>query len=419
MLLSIIIPIYNAQKYLKECLNSLLAIKLKDVEFICVNDGSTDNSMTIVSSFQAKDPRFVILNKENSGYGDTMNAGCSVAKGDYLGILESDDMFVEGAIEKLVAAALSCDADVVKGNYYLYRGDTGEKTLFENLNMLPYNTCVSASEYWQLFLTAPAIWSGVYKRRFIEDNKVLFLNTPGAAYQDTSFAFKGWVSAKKVFLIPDPIVCYRQDNASSSSNSSKKVFDIFKETEEMNRYLEENGLKQFSAICMATKFRSYKWNMDRLRKEDKIRFLVRLYEDARKDCLSGCFKKEYWRDYDWMIMNNVLFNLSGYCDAIREGREPRFRNEVLYDSLKNTPLYIISASREGEVMLAELWNYGMDICGYINHELIGGMVSISAPVVELKDIDPESMVLISTLEPQTEQLVNILVENNIQNYAVI
>ena len=70
-------------------------------------------------------------------------------------------------------------------------------------------------------------------------------------------------------------------------------------------------------------------------------------------------------------------------------------------------------------MLAELWNYGMDICGYLNHELIGGMVSISAPMVEIESIDPGSMVLISALEPQAKQLEDILVRRNITNYVII
>lgn len=418
MLLSIIVPFYNAEKYLKECLESLARIKLEDIEFICVDDGSKDESKAIAESFKEKDSRFVVLHKENTGYGDTMNYGLKKARGDYVGFLESDDQFVDGSVEKLLSAAFDNDADLVKGNYYIYK-ENEEPVLFENFKEFPYEVCINSSEYWKLFLTGPAIWSAIYNRKFLLEKKISFLPTPGASYQDTSFAFKIWASAKNVFLIQDPIVFYREDNFDSSSNTTKKVFDIFKETKEMDRYLMENNLEDFSAVCMVAKMHSYKWNMDRLNQDDKIRFITRMHEDAKGDCISGLFQRKYWNDYDWMIMNNVLFNLSGYCDAIREGREPRFRNEVIYDSLKNTPLYIISSSREGEVMLAELWNYGMDICGYINHELIGGMVSISAPVVELKDIDPESMVLISTLEPQAEQLVNILIENNIPNYAVI
>ena len=348
-----------------------------------------------------------------------MNVGMSIAKGDYIGILESDDQYVKGAIEDLLSIAFSTQADVVKGNYYLYQGSYDEAVYFENLKNLPYDQCISSSEYEQLFLTGPAIWSGIYKRQFLEDNKIAFLNTPGASYQDTSFTFKVWAKAEKVVLTHSPVIYYRLDNSDSSSNSSGKVFEIFKETEEMDRFLADNDLLKFSAVCMAAKFRALKWNLDRLNQHDKIRFITRLHENARADCVSGYFQKKYWRDYDWMIMNNVLFNLTGYCKAIKEGREPRFMNESLYESLRDIPLYIISSSREGEVMLAEIWNYGMDICGYINHELINEMVSISAPVVALEAVDCQSMVLISALEPKLEELIQILKDHNIANYVVL
>lgn len=88
---SIVVPVYNVEKYLRECLDSLLAQKLKDIEIIVVNDGSTDSSADIAAEYAARDSRVRLISKENEGYGKTMNRGFSEARGEYVGIVESDD----------------------------------------------------------------------------------------------------------------------------------------------------------------------------------------------------------------------------------------------------------------------------------------------------------------------------------------
>ena len=92
--LSVIIPVYNVEQYLGECLESVIKQTLKDIEIICVNDGSTDNSLEIIKKFARKDERIKIIDKPNSGYGDSMNKGLETETGEYIGIVESDD-FIE------------------------------------------------------------------------------------------------------------------------------------------------------------------------------------------------------------------------------------------------------------------------------------------------------------------------------------
>lgn len=88
---SIVVPIYNVEKYLRQCLDSIVNQTLKNIEIICVNDGSTDNSLKIIQEFADKDSRIKIINKENTGYGNSMNIGFDAAIGEYIGIVESDD----------------------------------------------------------------------------------------------------------------------------------------------------------------------------------------------------------------------------------------------------------------------------------------------------------------------------------------
>ena len=120
---SVLVPIYNVEKYLDECLASLAKQTLKDIEIICINDGSTDNSPKILQKYAKKYPNFVVINKQNSGYGDSMNKGLEKATGEYIGIVESDDFIESDAFEKLYKLAHETKADIVKANYFYHSKD--------------------------------------------------------------------------------------------------------------------------------------------------------------------------------------------------------------------------------------------------------------------------------------------------------
>lgn len=124
---SLLVPICNVERYLRECLDSAVAQTLKDIEIICINDGSTDSSPDIIREYVERDPRVKMIDKANSGYGDSMNRGLEMARGEYVGILESDDFMFEDSLQKLVAKADAEHADVVKGDFYLYWSTPSER----------------------------------------------------------------------------------------------------------------------------------------------------------------------------------------------------------------------------------------------------------------------------------------------------
>ena len=102
---SIVVPVCNVERYLKECLDSVIKQTLKNIEIICVNDGSTDNSLKILREYEKKDRRIKVITKKNSGYGNTMNVGMDAANGKYIGIVESDDYVDEKMFERLYETA--------------------------------------------------------------------------------------------------------------------------------------------------------------------------------------------------------------------------------------------------------------------------------------------------------------------------
>lgn len=118
--ISLLIPIYNVEKYLRECLDSVLAQSFTDFEAICINDGSTDSSRAIVQEYLDADSRFRVIDKANSGYGASMNQGLDAATGEYVAMLESDDAFTPDALEVLHDLATTHNAQAVKADFWFY-----------------------------------------------------------------------------------------------------------------------------------------------------------------------------------------------------------------------------------------------------------------------------------------------------------
>ena len=193
---SVLVPIYNVERYLRTCLESLRMQTFKDFEVICINDGSTDNSRAIIQEFLDVDPRFRVIDKDNSGYGASMNRGLREARGRYVAILESDDFFELDALARLHEASVAAKADVVKANFWLYWSCPEERReLFRAVDAREAAGIFAPLDDVALFFRKPSIWSALYGRSFLERNGIWFLETPGASYQDAGFNFKVWACA--------------------------------------------------------------------------------------------------------------------------------------------------------------------------------------------------------------------------------
>lgn len=303
--ISVLIPIYNVEKYLRECLDSLLSQTFGNFEAICLNDGSTDSSSAIAHEYAADDERFRVVDKQNSGYGATMNVGLDEARGTYIAVLESDDFFYPNALEILHTAAESFDAQAAKGNFTFYWTQGQRDELHRMVEPDMCGHVVDTREDMRIFFQKASIWSGLYRRDFLLENKIRFLETPGASYQDSSFAFKIWAAAKRAVFMEDPVVHYRQDNESSSVNSKGKVFCVCEEYAEINRWLNarDDGACARSLRHMAhvSQYNAYLWNLDRLAPEFKLEFLRRMGDEFRSYEASGLLD---WNDWSaWRALN--------------------------------------------------------------------------------------------------------------------
>ena len=286
---SVLVPIYNVEQFLPECLDSLVNQTLKEIEIICINDGSKDGSLSIIKKYAKNDKRILIIDKKNSGYGDSMNQGLKKATGEYIGIVESDDFIDLDAFEKLYRIAKHENVEVVKSNFYEYFGDTKtDKTVSNLFPVSEVGRVIDPREEHQIFYQPPCIWAAIYKREFLEDNEIKFLPTPGASYQDTGFNFKVWAMARRVYYVKRAFLHYRQDNSNSSVKDAGKVYCVKEEYDEIERYLGERGLMdELGPLVFTCRFGGYIWNMHRLKFNPAMDFTKTVKDDYKRAKKSG------------------------------------------------------------------------------------------------------------------------------------
>lgn len=285
--LSIVVPVYNVERYLRQCLDSLINQTLDDIEIILVNDGSTDGSTAMLEQYAERDKRIILINKPNSGYGHTMNTGFDRATGDYIGILESDDFADVEMFETLYKTATQHDLDIARCHYFHHHSlnNTNERC---DCSWVPANTVFSPLEDPAPFYQAPAIWASIYRKEMIRENDIRFLETPGASYQDTSFAFKVYACCKRFMMIDDCLLYYRIDNDSSSVKNVGKFMFVVDEYHEIERFLDERQLNdRLAEIKNESKVGCYLWNFERLPYPINYRFAKIISRELRQACRLG------------------------------------------------------------------------------------------------------------------------------------
>lgn len=271
---SVLVPCYNVEKFIGECLDSLCKQTLSDIHIVCIDDGSTDNTLSIIRSFAEKDNRIEVITKSNSGYGDSMNIGLSHCRGEYIGIVESDDFVDASMYEELYSVAKKDNLDIARSGYYVYKN--GKDVLERRSQQIPKNCILKPLEVTPIFFRTPAIWSAIYRKSWLKENNIQFLPTPGASFQDRSFSFKTNYCCDRFEMIDKCFLHYRQ-HGGNSVLSTGKVYCICDEWNEIVRFVGEKhkNLSELSHILIPVCIKNFRWNYRRIQKQDKLEFLKR------------------------------------------------------------------------------------------------------------------------------------------------
>lgn len=227
-LISVIVPVYNVEKYLGQCLDSIINQTLKDIEIICVDDGSTDGSLDILNSYKEKDDRIIILKQKNLYAGVARNNGLKVAKGKYLSFLDSDDFFDANMLEDMYNQAEKDKSDVVVCNFCEYNTNTKETRFRVKIK----NRFIAKSPFSpkdiinDIFIFGGLnAWSKLFRRQLFIDNDLHF--EPCACCNDFTCVCTAMAACKKISILEKPYVHYRINQSSNITAKRNKSVDSF------------------------------------------------------------------------------------------------------------------------------------------------------------------------------------------------
>lgn len=236
---SVIVPVYNVEKFLPECLDSLINQTLKDIEIICVNDGSKDNSLTILQKYAQKDSRIKIIDQQNQGLSAARNSGMKTASGEFIGFVDSDDWVDLNYYEKLYNAAKKFDSDIAVGDF-IREGKVlkSKKLKFKSEAVYRKN----ADKFEQI--ASPKynyIWNKIYKRTMLENLQIGF--PVGKVYEDMYWTPIVIAKCSNLVTVPDIYYHYRKNAGSIVTQKSAKVMkDCVYAEQEMLKFFEDNNI---------------------------------------------------------------------------------------------------------------------------------------------------------------------------------
>lgn len=219
-LVSIVIPVYNVEKYLPVCLDSLLAQTLQQIEIICVNDHSPDNSIHILRGYAQKDARIKVIDlPENRRQGGARNAGIRAASADWIGFVDSDDWVAPGIYKSLYHAAIKSKADVATCNHFCYYGEGDiRETAY---NRLPSQSR-SRERDCRIINHGLRLWASIFKKTSFFENRLFFPEK--MTYEDNAIGIPLFLCAEKIIQVPEALYYYRCNNFSTTRSVDNYAF---------------------------------------------------------------------------------------------------------------------------------------------------------------------------------------------------
>ncbi len=237
--ISFIIPSLNSVKYYEKCIESILSLDMSNIEVIPVDAGSTDGTKELIERYATKDERIKPNFVSEKSYGYQCNRGIDIASGEFIAIVESDDYIDSQMYEKMYLTAKECGADWIKSDFAFFN----DKPIYLYHNILPsflsdkYDEQMNIREFPYLIYRDLNLWNGIYRRSFLNNEKIRFNETRGAAFQDISFVISCFLKSRNFRYMKGISYYYRQDNESSSIYAKDTTGNVCDEYEYVQKIL--------------------------------------------------------------------------------------------------------------------------------------------------------------------------------------
>ena len=328
---SVIMPVYNAAEYLSRTLDDVTNQTLRDIQIICVDDGSKDNSREIVKEYQKKDERIQLVEQENKNAGAARNHGMQYAKGKYVVFWDSDDLFLENALETMYLQAEKTQADICICAARRYDNQTGKyfsSDAYLRLDYLPEKEVFQKTDIpdhiFNLATNVP--WNKMFLRSFIIENHLEFQEIRQA--NDTFFTLSAFYFAKRISYVTDVLISYRVNSEQSlSGKASDTVFcayDSYCKTKELLEKQPDYELVRrsflnraisgfYHALNIQTNFASYQMLYEKLVKEGFEEFgLTKCTEDFFFDSwmYTDMHNMLEWAPGDFLVQKSMVRRLN-------------------------------------------------------------------------------------------------------------
>lgn len=312
-LISVIIPVYNVEKYLRECVDSVLGQTYTKYEIILVDDGSTDASGKICDEYAAGFSQVSVIHKENGGLSDARNTGFAQASGEYVYFLDSDDFLVADAFEKLVLISTEEKSDFVFFDAVAFEDENNDYNIPQNyLRKKQYETAIGKSVLEGLIANKDfhsAVQMYFYNKKFLERNNLTFIR--GCVYEDVLFSYQAFCLAERVSHLWEKLYYrrYREDSIMTSKKNEKYFNSVCNIYESMVDFSQKENIlhlsvsQKYISRCAFNVFNNY----EKLNKPDKKKCKTQLDNmkssilkyDAHGDkaLKMRCYGKAFWFIY--------------------------------------------------------------------------------------------------------------------------
>nr|MBP3258865.1 glycosyltransferase family 2 protein [Bacilli bacterium] len=273
-LISIVVPIYNVEKYLAKCIETIINQTYRNIELILVDDESPDNCGKICDEYKKKDPRITVIHKKNGGLSDARNKGIEKATGKYITFIDSDDYITLDYIETLFNSLSKNNADMAIGGHYIKYEKGGETTKYDTKEYVGNSELIlDKLLYDELDVSA---WAKLYKKELF--NKIKF--PVGRLYEDSATTYKLVDESKVIAVNTKPIYYYIiKPNSITNCSFNKKKLDLITSTEEMVNYISYK-YPQLLSGCNRRMMYAYLSTYTQLNKDNKR------YKDIEKRLVS-------------------------------------------------------------------------------------------------------------------------------------
>jgi len=407
---SVIIPVYNTQKYLNECMDSVLAQKLQGMEILCVDDGSTDSSAAILDDYASKEERVRVFHIQNGGYGHAVNYGIDRASGKYISIVEPDD-YIEGEmLETLYQAAEENELEVISSNYKRFMG-TEKERIFQVEHVMEkdeyYHKVLSPYTERALLKGTYLNQAGLFLRDFINKYRIRHHESPGASYQDVGFRLQTLAYCRRFLILKDSFYCHREDNPDSSINNRTCLRWIIDEYAFVFQMMENNrkDLGSFLPEFTWCKITDYLGQYDRLVPELRLDFLNIIRKEFMEADQKGEFITTRLSDRQRKRVQFILQEPDNYVK-----REARLREEIHNRLLDKEAFIIYGVGMFGKKIYDVMCSEDRDkLCGFAVSDVRSNSRGYKGiPVKGIDAYDKSLTVIVGVTERYEKEVVSLL-----------